>query len=127
MNRVQLLGNITKDLELRQTSNSKSVTSFSIGVTRQYSNPDGNRESDFFNIVVWGKQAENCCKYLSKGSKVAITGTLQNRSYDDKNGQKRYVTEVVADNVEFLSTKKDSESGSDDMGSLPEVEEDLPF
>lgn len=103
-NKAFLSGNLTKAPELRETPNGKSVATFSLAVKRDYS-----EETDFFNIVVWGKQAENCAKYLDKGSKVLVVGQLQNRSYEAKDGSKRSVTEVICDSVEFLTFKEKEE------------------
>ena len=112
MNKVFLIGRLTRDPELRYTGSNLPVASFSLAVNRNFSNQNGEREADFFNIVVWRKQAENCKNYLSQGSQVAIEGRLQTRTYDDQNGQKRYVTEVVADNVEFLGSKNASNTSN---------------
>lgn len=103
MNKVILIGNLTRDPELSETNSGISVCRLSLAVSRPYPNADGTRETDFFNIVVWRTKAENCAKYLKKGRKVAVSGTLQNRSYEDKDGIKRNVTEVIAEDVEFLS------------------------
>lgn len=111
MNKVILIGNLGRDPELKTTPSGVSVCSFSVAVNRTYTNSAGEREVDFFNITTWRGLAENCAKYLSKGRKVAICGSLQTRTYDDKDGNKRYVTEVVADDVEFLTSK--SEGGGD--------------
>ena len=108
MNKVFLIGRLTRDPELRYTGNNTPVASFSIAVNRGFSNQNGENEADFINIVVWNKQAEVVKNYLSKGSQVAIDGRIQTRSYDDQNGQKRYVTEVVANNVEFVGSKNSS-------------------
>ena len=108
MNKVFLIGRLTRDPELRYTGNNTAVATFSLAVNRNFSNQQGEREADFINIVVWRKQAENVKNYLSQGSQVAVDGRIQTRSYDDNNGQKRYVTEVVADNVEFLGSKNSS-------------------
>ena len=108
MNKVFLIGRLTRDPELRYTGNNTAVASFSLAVNRNFTNQQGEREADFFNITVWRKQAENVKNYLSQGSQVAIEGRLQTRSYDDANGQKRYVTEVVADNVEFIGSRNSS-------------------
>ena len=105
MNKVFLIGRLTRDPELRYTGNNTAVATFSLAVNRAFSNAQGEREADFINIVVWRKQAENVKNYLSQGSQVAIDGRIQTRSYDGQDGQKRYVTEVVADNVEFLGSK----------------------
>lgn len=104
MNKVFLIGNLTRDPELRTTASSKSVCSFSIAVNRAFSNQQGEKVTDFFNIIVWGKLGENCAKYLSKGRKVAVMGEIQNRSYE-KDGVKRTVTEIIASDVEFLTAR----------------------
>ena len=116
MNKVFLIGTLTRDPELRYTGNNTAVASFSLAVQRNFTNQAGEREADFFNISVWRKQAENVKNYLSQGSQVAIEGRLQTRSYDDANGQKRYVTEVVADNVEFIGSRNSS-NNSNNMNS----------
>ena len=100
MNKAILIGRLVKDPELRYTTNNIPVATFTLAVNRI-----GSEEPDYINIVVWRKQAENCSKYITKGSQVAIEGSIQTRSYEDKNGQKKYITEVKADNVQFLDTK----------------------
>ena len=117
MNKVFLIGRLTRDPELRYTGNNTPVATFSLAVNRNFSNQAGEREADFINIVVWRKQAENVKNYLTQGSQVAIDGRLQTRSYDDNNGQKRYVTEVIADNVEFLGSR--SSTNSNNMSQVP--------
>lgn len=102
MNRVTLVGNLTRDPELSQTQSGISVCKFTIAVNRNFTNANCERDADFINIVTWRTIAENCGKYLVKGKKVALSGQIQTRSYDDRNGEKRYVTEVVADDVEFI-------------------------
>lgn len=116
MNKVFLIGRLTRDPELRYTGNNTAVASFALAVQRNFANQQGEREADFFNITVWRKQAENVKNYLTQGSQVAIEGRLQTRSYDDANGQKRYVTEVVADNVEFIGSRNSS-GNSNNMNS----------
>ena len=113
MNKVILVGNLTKDPELSETPSGVAVCKFSLAVSRDYTNAEGNRDTDFFNITVWRGRAENCGKYLKKGNKVAIVGSLQNRSYEDKDGIKRTVTDVVASEVEFL-TPKSAQANQDD-------------
>ena len=108
MNKVFLIGRLTRDPELRYTGSNIPVATFSLAVNRNFSNQAVEREADFINIVVWRKQAENVKNYLAQGSQVAIDGRIQTRSYDGTDGQKRYVTEVVADNVEFLGSKNSS-------------------
>ncbi len=112
MNKVWLIGNLTKDPELSETPNGIPVCKFSIAVSRDYSNSDGNRETDFFNITVWRGRAESCGRYLKKGSKVSVVGSLQNRSYEGSDGIKRNITDVVASEVEFLTPK--NAQGEDD-------------
>ncbi len=128
MNKVFLIGRLTRDPELRYTGSNTAVATFSIAVNRNFSNQDGVREADFINIVVWRKQAENVKNYLSQGSQVAIDGRIQTRSYDDQNGNKRYVTEVVADNVEFLGSKNSQGSqSSNNNGSSQSSQEPTPY
>ena len=136
MNKCVLIGNLTKDPELRSTPNGVSVCTFSIGVSRRFSNQNGERETDFFNIVVWRKQGENAAKYLRKGSQVAVVGQIQNRSYEAKDGSKRYITEIVGDEVQFLRTPNaDSQGGNsysapnstNDGSQMLEINEDMPF
>lgn len=120
MNKVILIGNLTRDPELTETPNGVAVCRFSIAVSRDYASANGTRETDFFNITVWRGRAENCGKYLKKGNKVAIVGSLQNRSYEDKDGIKRNVTDVIANEVEFLTPKNsDREDDGEDMGDEP--------
>jgi single-strand DNA-binding protein len=130
MNKVFLIGNLTRDPELSETPNGIALCRFSIAVNRGYTNADGERETDFFNITVWRNKAENCARYLKKGSKVSIEGSLQNRSYEDKDGNKRTVTDIVASDVEFLSTRQDS--GEERTAPKKEpifepMQEELPF
>ena len=115
MNKVILIGRLTKDPELRYTSSNVPTASFSIAVDRPFTNQSGEREADFINIVVWRKQAENCKNYLSKGSQVAVEGRIQTRNYDDKDGKRVYVTEVIADNVQFLGGKGSNNGGRESI------------
>ena len=105
MNKVILIGNLTKDPELMTTNSGINLCRFTLAVQRKFANEDGEREADFINIVTWRGQAENCNKYLKKGNKVAVVGSMQTRSYDAQDGSKRYATDVVAEEVEFLITK----------------------
>ena len=118
MNKCILVGNLTKDPELTTTTNGVAVCRFAIAVSRRYANADGGRDTDFLNIVVWRSLGENCHKFLKKGSKVGVVGNIQSRSYDATDGTKRYVTEIVAEEVEFLSTKT-----AEDAVKAPEKEE----
>ena len=112
MNKVILVGNLTRDPELSETPSGVAVCRFSVAVSRDYANAEGTRDVDFFNITVWRGRAENCGKYLKKGNKVAVVGSLQTRSYEDKDGIKRNVTDIVANEVEFLTPK--GSQGEDD-------------
>jgi len=113
MNKVILLGRLTRDPEMKNTTTGKAVAKFSIAVDRRFKNKDGQKEADFINIVVWGKQAEFAAQYLSKGSQISLSGRLQVSSYDGQDGQRRYVTEVVADEINFVSSgQKNANAGS---------------
>lgn len=112
MNRVMLIGRLTAKPELRYTASNVPFARFSLAVNRTFSNGNGERETDFLNIIVWRKQAENVCNYLNKGSLVSIEGRIQTGSYDDKDGNKRYTTDIVADSVQFLESKGQSNGSS---------------
>jgi len=116
LNRVILIGNLTRDPELRYTPDGTPVASFTIAVNRAFTTRQGERETDFIPIVVWRKRAETCSEYLAKGSQVAVEGRLQIRNYEDKDGVKRRVAEVVAWSVQFLQRLKKQ--------SLPEIPEE---
>lgn len=109
MNRVCLVGRITAKPELRYTGSNIPYTRFSLAVNRTFNNAQGEREADFINIIVWRRQAENIVNYLDKGSQVSIDGRIQTGSYTDKDGNKRYTTDVVADNVQFLDSRRSAE------------------
>ena len=109
MNRVMLIGRLTAKPELRYTGSNLPFARFSVAVNRTFNNAQGQRETDFINVVVWRKQAENVCNFLNKGSLVSVEGRLQTGSYDDKDGNKRYTMEVVADSVQFLESKSQSQ------------------
>jgi len=117
------VGNLTHDPELSQTNSGISVCKFSLAVQRRYQNAEGSRETDFFNIIVWRAQGENCHKYLRKGNKAGVVGSIQNRSYEDKDGNKRYVTEIVADEVEFLTPRGSMGDSGQDAGFEPDREQ----
>ncbi len=137
MNKVILIGNLTKDPEISTTQNGVSVCRFTVAVSRKFTNAEGERETDFINVIVWRTLADNCHKFLKKGSKAAIVGSIQTRSYDGTDGTKRYITEVVADEVEFISTKnadsadaepKQEKAKKEDVSKLePISDNDLPF
>ncbi len=119
MNNVSLVGRLTKDPELRTISTGNTTCNFTVAVTRQFTNASGERETDFINCVIWGKQAENLAKYCTKGSLVGVTGRIQTRNYDGQDGKKVYVTEVAANNVTFLTPKNSNvnEPTFDDVAS----------
>jgi single-strand DNA-binding protein len=138
MNKVILIGNLTKDPELTTTTSGISVCRFSLAVSRRFTNSEGERETDFINVVVWRNLADNCHKFLRKGSKAAVVGNIQTRSYDAQDGSKRYVTEVVAEEVEFVGAKvTEGEGAPSDAGNAgqeggttkltPIQDDQLPF
>lgn len=128
LNRIILIGRLTKDPELRYTPNGKAVSNFIIAVDRLFRNSQGEKETDFISIVVWGPQAESCANYLTKGKLAAIDGRLQIRSYTPEGeDKKRWITEVVAENVRFLSPK-DKDLDPSGMGHNQEfTDDDIPF
>lgn len=115
MNRVMLIGRLTAKPELRYTASNVPFARFSLAVNRTFSNGNGERQTDFLNIIVWRKQAENVCNYLNKGSLVSVEGRIQTGSYDDKDGNKRYTTDIVADSVQFLESKGQSNGSNDNV------------
>lgn len=149
--RIIIMGRLTADPELRNTPSNVSVTSFSVAVNRSYTNKNGERLTDFFNVVAWRGQAEFICKYFKKGNCILIDGRLETREYIDKNGVKQRISEVIAENVSFTGEKQGSTNGSSsfissgvgsvasepsvgsfenlDTGSFEEIEDDddLPF
>ena len=109
MNNVVLVGRLTRDPELRTTSSGLATTTVTVAINGR-PNANGERQTDFINVVVWRKQAENLCKFCQKGSLVGVQGRIQSRSYDAQDGTKRYVTEVVADTVNFLGSKNSNQT-----------------
>jgi single-strand DNA-binding protein len=105
INRVILVGRLTKDPELRYTPSGVAVANFTIAVNRAFTNQQGEREADFINVVVWRRAAENTANFVGKGSLVGVDGRLQTRSYDNNEGRRVYITEVVAESVQFLEPK----------------------
>lgn len=106
MNTVQLVGRLTRDIELKFTASGTATGSFNLAVNRNFTNQQGEREADFINCVIWRKAAENLANWTRKGSLIAIDGRLQTRSYENKHGQKVYVTEVVVNNFDLLESKE---------------------
>ena len=142
MNKIILMGRLTRDPEVRVTPSEKTVCTFNLAVDRQFANQSGEREADFINIVVWGKAAELCGISLAKGNRLLVEGRLQLRNYVAKDGTKRYVTEVIANNVEFVERKSTSNSagntgggqesaasnsGMDEFGKAVAFDEEIPF
>ena len=128
MNKVILMGRLTRDPETKYTQgNNTAVCSFSLAVNRRF-RTEGQPDADFINIVSWGKTAEFCSKYFTKGQQVGVIGRIQTRSYDDKNGKKVYVTEVVAEEVYFADSKKEQSNATTSAGFMAvEGDSDLPF
>lgn len=126
MNKLFLIGNLTKDPEISQTQNGLTICKFGIAVNRPYQT-NGERITDFFSITVWRTLADNCGKYLKKGSKVAVTAQLQNHSYEDRDGNKRSRNDIIAEAVEFLSSVKNDAQDRQESPVLEEIDEDSPF
>ncbi len=116
MNKVLLVGRLTAKPELRYTNGNTAFLRFTVAVNRNFTNSDGKREADFINVVAWRKQAETIAKFFDKGNLIAVEGRLQTGSYDDRDGNKRYTTDVALDNFEFVEGKN-SRSQSDDFES----------
>ena len=118
MNKFQFMGRLTRDPETRVLPNSSTnVTTFSLAVNRRFADANGERKTDFFNVTAFGRLADFCGKYYKKGQQVLVEGRIQNRSWDDQNGQKRYVTEVIANSVEFLGSKNSNSTSSNNDNS----------
>lgn len=137
LNSICLVGRLTKDPELRYTPSNQAVATFSLAVNRRFKNQNGDREADFINCVIWRQQAENLANWAKKGALIGITGCIQTRNYENQQGQRVYVTEVVADNFQLLESRKDREGGQSQGYSHPDFSrqaepmdissEDLPF
>ena len=128
MNKVILIGRLTKDPELRRTPTDVSVVQFTIAVNRPFQQQNGERQADFINCVAWRNQAENLAKYIKKGGQIAVEGSIQTRSYDDPNGVRRFVTEVIASQITFLESRR-TDSGYNDLSQLevPPMRENNSF
>ncbi len=121
MNKVILIGRLARDPEMRSTASGINSTRFTLAVTRNFQNQNGERQADFINCVAWRRQAENIAKYCTKGTQVAVEGRIQTGSYDAQDGTKRYTTDIICDNVTFLSTKNSSNSNNEFApSSMPE-------
>ena len=125
MNKVYLIGNLTRDPEISTTTSGISVCRMSIAVGRRFANAEGGRDTDFFNVTAWRGTADNCAKFLKKGNKIAVSGSIQTRNYEKADGTKGFSVDIIADEVEFLSSKNDgtaegsSEGGMGMGGSSP--------
>lgn len=119
INNVVLVGRLTKDADLRYTSNAQAVASFNLAVNRQFTNAKGEREADFINCVVWRKTAENLANLTRKGSLIGIEGRIQTRSYDNQQGQRVYVTEVVVENFSLLEPRSKNTTDQSNGSSVP--------
>jgi single-strand DNA-binding protein len=117
LNRVVLVGRLTKDPDLRYTPSGVAVATFTLAVNRAFTNGQGEREADFINCVIWRKQAENVANFLKKGSLAGVDGRLQSRSYEDQSGKLVYVTEVVAESVQFLEPKGQGNNQSNNQSN----------
>ncbi len=134
LNRVVLIGRLTKDPELRYTPNGVAVTNFTLAVERNFKNAQGEKETDFFTCAVYKQLAELCANFLAKGKLASIDGRIQIRTYNDKDGQKHWVTEIIGENVQFLSPKdgggstgSPSSSGKGSFGHEVNLDDDIPF
>ncbi|MHB8073496.1 single-stranded DNA-binding protein [Desulfosporosinus fructosivorans] len=135
LNRVVLIGRLTKDPELRYSPSGVAVTNFTLAIDRKFKNAQGERETDFIPCVMFKQLAELCANYLAKGKLASVDGRIQIRTYNDKDGQKRWVTEVVAEDVHFLSpkdggsggTESPSSSGKGSFGHEVNLDDDIPF
>lgn len=117
MNKVFLIGNLVRDPEVRATQSGISVCNFTVAVNRRFKKENGEQETDFLNVIAWRQLAELCGKYLAKGRKVAVTGSIQTRQYEAKDGSKRTAWDIVADEVEFLTTQNQQGSTQSAPGS----------
>lgn len=131
MNKIILLGRLTKDPEVRYTQSGKVVCQFTLAVDRPFTGQDGKKEADFIPVVIWGKSAELAGNTLTKGQRVLVEGRLQIRSYDDDKGNKRWVTEVIANGFEYIERKQDTpapaQSPMDSFGTPVPFDEEIPF
>lgn len=137
INNVVLIGRLTRDAELRYTPSNIAVATFNLAVNRNFKNDNGDREADFINVVMWRQQAENFANWVKKGNLVGITGRIQTRSYDNQQGQRVYVTEVVAESFQILEKKDNSANNASMENQIPPSfektnpmdisDDDLPF
>lgn len=128
MNKIIIMGRVTKQVDVRYTPSQKVVCSFTLAVDRPFLNQEGKREADFIPVVVWGKAAELCGNSLAKGHRILVEGRLQIRSYDGKDGNRHWVTEVIANSVEFIERKSDAKNANmTNIGKEVPFDEEVPF
>ena len=127
INSVVLIGRLTRDIEVRYTSNEKAIGNFTIAVQRTYKNENGETEADFINCTIFGKMAEVMQKYTHKGDLIGVDGRMQNRSYETKEGQKVNVTEVLVNNISFINIKKQEENPYKDMKVKVEADQNIQY
>jgi len=138
LNKVFLIGNLGRDPEVRFTSNGRAIAKFPVATSERWTDQDGNKQerTEWHNVVVWGKQAETCGQYLSKGRQVFVEGSVRTRQYDDKDGNKRYMTEIVARDVRFLggggggaraADQAQTAPRGEEVGGPPPDDDDIPF
>lgn len=126
LNRIVIIGRLTRDPEMRQTPSGTAVCTFTLAVDRSFKSANGERETDFIPVVAWRQLGENCAQYLAKGKLAAVDGRLQLRRYEDKDESKRTAAEVVADNVRFLSPKSEPSVNDSEVDLAPPLD-DIPF
>lgn len=126
INNVVLVGRLTRDPELKYTGNNIAVASFSLAVNRNFKDANGERETDFINCVIWRQQAENLANWAKKGALIGITGRIQTRSYENQQGQRVYVTEVVAENFQMLESRAAREGGNANGGYNQQPQQQAP-
>lgn len=126
INNVTLVGRLTRDPELRYTPQNQAVATFSLAVNRQFKNAKGEREADFINCVIWRQQAENMANWAKKGALMGITGRIQTRNYENQQGQRVYVTEVVADTFQLLESRQSSENSQAPAAAQPNNKSNVP-
>lgn len=127
MNKFVAVGRTTKDCDIRSTSTGKQVASFTLAVDRDFKNAQGEREADFLPCVVWGKLSEVCEKYVTKGKQLAVAGRIQTRNYEDKDGQRRYITEVIVSDLQLLGSRQDAQQPQEPEYTEVEPDTELPF
>lgn len=121
INRITIVGRLTKDPEARHTNSGTAVTSFTVACERNFANAKGEKETDFIPVITWRGLAENCGRYLSKGRLVAVDGTLQIRNYEANDGSRRFIAEIIAENVQFLEKAEKKEDSFDDLSDIDDM------